>query len=119
MGATLLGRSVDGVLPDDQRRAGVFQWPPPVSNYPYGALQGAVAQAVIAERQGHPAFELEDAALLRALRWLEDEMGAPLQGDDAWVGHVMNHFLGTSFPAPVPAEPGKNRGWTDWTHPSP
>jgi hypothetical protein len=119
MGATLLGRSVDGVLPDDQRRAGVFQWPPPVSNYPYGALQGAVAQAVIAARQGHPSFELEDAALLRALRWLEDEMGAPLQGDDAWVGHVMNHFLGSDLPAPVPAEPGKNMGWTDWTHPSP
>jgi hypothetical protein len=110
---------VDGVLPDDQRRAGVFAWPPPVSNYPYGALQGAVAQAMIAERQGHPAWALEDAALVRALRWLEDEMGSPIQGDDAWLGHAVNHFLGTDFPAPVPAEPGKNMGWTDWTHPSP
>jgi hypothetical protein len=118
-GATILGYSVDGVLPDDQRRAGSFQWPPPVSNYPYGALQGAVAQALIAHRQGVPAFQLHDAALARALRWLEDEMGSPLQGDDVWVGHVMNRFCGTDFPAPVPAEPGKNMGWTDWTHPSP
>lgn len=119
LGATLLAHSVDGVLPDDQRRAGVFQWPPPVSNYPYGALQGAVAQAVIADRQGHPAWQLEDAALVRALRWLADEMGAPIQGDDAWLGHVVNRFCGTDFPAPVPAEPGKNMAWTDWTHPSP
>jgi hypothetical protein len=118
-GATLLGHPVDGVLPDDQRRAGPFQWPPPVSNYPYGALQGVVAQALIAHRQGVPAWELEDAALVRALRWLEDEMGAPLQGDDAWLGHIVNHFCGTDLPAPVPAPPGKNMGWTDWTHPSP
>jgi hypothetical protein len=119
LGATLLGFSVDGVLPDDQRRAGPFRWPPPVSNYPYGALQGAVAQAVIAGRHGHPAWELGDAALVRALRWLEDQMGAPIQGDDAWLGHTVNHFCGTDFPAPVPAQPGKNMAWTDWTHPSP
>jgi hypothetical protein len=118
-GAMLLGHPVDGVLPDDQRRAGPFQWPPPVSNYPYGALQGAVAQALIAHRQGVPAWQLYDSALVRALRWLEDEMDSPLQGDDAWVGHVVNHFCGTDFPAPVPAQPGKNMGWTDWTHPSP
>ena len=118
-GTTLLGFSVDGVLPDDQRRAGIFQWPPPVSNYPYGALQGAVAQAVIAQRHGHPAWELEDRALVRALHWLANEMGSPLAGDDAWIGHVVNHFCGTDFPAPVPAQPGKNMGWTDWTHASP
>jgi hypothetical protein len=117
--ATLLGHSVDGVLPDDQRRAGPFAWPPPISNYPYGALQGAVAQALIAHRQGVSAWELRNAALVRALRWLQDEAGAPLQGDDVWLGHVVNHFCGTDFPAPVPAAPGKNMGWTDWTHPSP
>jgi hypothetical protein len=31
----------------------------------------------------------------------------------------VNHFCGTDLPAPVPAPPGKNMGWTDWTHPSP
>ena len=41
-GSTLGGRSVDGVLPDDQRRSGGFIWPPPRENYVWGALQGAV-----------------------------------------------------------------------------
>ena len=27
------GKSIDGVLPDDQRRAGTFAWPPPKENY--------------------------------------------------------------------------------------
>jgi hypothetical protein len=35
------------------------------------------------------------------------------------MGHLVNRFYGTAFPAPVPAEPGKNIGFTDWTHPSP
>ncbi len=117
--ALLLGQSVDGVLPDDQRRAGPFQWPPPLSNYPYGALQGAVAQALILHRRGHDAWSWQDGALLRAFRWLDEQLGAPIQGDDQWLGHVVNRFYGTAFPAPIPANPGKNMAWTDWTHPSP
>ena len=37
-GCTKHGRSIDRVLPDDQRRAGGFRWPPPKENYVYGAL---------------------------------------------------------------------------------
>ena len=46
------GRSIDGVLPDDQRRGGTFRWPPPKENYAYEALQGALMQAVILQRYG-------------------------------------------------------------------
>ena len=28
---------------------------------------------------------------------------------------IVNHAYGTSFPAALPAQPGKNMGWTDWT----
>lgn len=115
-GCTRNGRSIDGVLPDDQRRGGRFAWPPPKENYVWEALQGALAQAVILERAGYPAFEWEDRALLRAAQWLHLQAGYPATGDDGWQPWVLNHVYRTDFPAPLPARPGKNVGWTDWTH---
>lgn len=117
VGAQIDGHSVDGVLPDDQRRAGPFQWPPPQENYVYTALQGALAQAVILSRRGYDVWNWQDQALLRAFRWLHHEASYPAVGDDTWQPHLLNAFYGPCFfPAPVPTEPGKNVGWTDWTH---
>ncbi len=107
-------RSIDGVLPDDQRRSGRFQWPPPKENYVYEALQGALLQAMILHRAGYDVWSWEDRALLRAFTWLHEEAKYPAEGDDTWQPHVINHFYRTAFPAPVPARPGKNVGWTDW-----
>jgi hypothetical protein len=115
-GSTIQGYPVDGVLPDDQRRGGPFEWPPPAENYVYEALQGAIAAAVILDRQGRDVFEWEDRALLRAYRWLHDHPDFPAQGDDTWQPHLVNYHYGTLFPAPVPSHHGKNVGWTDWTH---
>ena len=114
-GCTRDGHSLDGVLPDDQRRGGGFTWPPPRENYVWEALQGALVQAVILERAGYPAFEWQDRALLRAVRWLHDVNGYPAEGDDQWQPHIVNHYYGTTFPAPDPARAGKIVGWTDWT----
>ena len=110
-----VNRSIDGVLPDDQRRGGPFQWPPPRERYTWEALQGALAQAVILHRAGYDVWSWQDQALLRAVRWLHEQADYPAEGDDTWQPHIINHFYGTSFPAPVPARPGKNVGWTDWT----
>ena len=115
-GARREGRSIDGVLPDDQRRGGSLAWPPAKENYVYEALQGAIAQAVILHRAGYDVWEWEDRALLRAFRWLHDEAKFPAEGDDGWQPHIVNRVYGTKFPAPVPARPGKNVGWADWTH---
>lgn len=109
------GLSLDGVLPDDQRRGGTFTTSPPKENYVWEAMQGLLAQAHILTRRGYPAFEWEDRALLRAARWLHEVVDYPAEGDDTWQPHVLNHYYGTSFPAPVPSRPGKNVGWTDWT----
>lgn len=114
-GASRDGHSIDGVLPDDQRRGGRFQWPPPRENYVYEALQGALLQAVVLHRAGYDVWSWEDKALLRAFRWLNEEADFPAEGDDTWQPHVVNHFYGSDFPAPVPARPGKNVGWADWT----
>ncbi|MFQ5604974.1 MAG: carboxypeptidase regulatory-like domain-containing protein [bacterium] len=114
-GATRDGHSIDGVLPDDQRRNGGFKWPPPKANYVYGALQGVLAQAVILYRAGYDVWNWEDKAMLRAFEWLHNEANFPATGDDEWTPHVINYFYGASFPAKMPAQPGKNVAWTDWT----
>jgi hypothetical protein len=110
------GHVVDGVLPDDQRRGGPFTWPPPRENYVYGALQGALVQAVILDRAGYDVWSWEREALLRAFRWLHQQADFPARGDDTWTPHLVNYYYGSHFPAPVPSNPGKNVGWTDWSH---
>ncbi len=108
--------SIDGVLPDDQRRSGGFAWPPPKENYVWEALQGALAQAVILYRQGFDVWNWENQALLRAVKWLHEQANFPAEGDDTWEPHIINFYYQANFPAPVPANAGKNIGWTDWTH---
>jgi hypothetical protein len=114
-GATREGHSIDGVVADDQRRAGTFRWPPPPENYAYEALQGALLQAMVLWRAGYDPWEWGERALLRAALWLEREALYPAQGDDAWQPHVINHFYGADLAADARARPGKNVGWTAWT----
>ena len=116
-GCMIDGHPVGGVIPDDQRRGGEFQWPPPKVNYVWGALQGAVVQAQLLHRAGYPAWAWEDQALLRAAAWLYDQANYPAEGDDEWQPWLLNAAYGMNFPAETPARPGKNMGWTDWTHP--
>jgi hypothetical protein len=110
------GWSIDGVLPDDQRRAGAFTWPPPKENYAYEALQGALMQAVILRRAGYDVFNWQDRALLRAFQWLHTQAQYTADGDDTWQPHLVNHVYQTAFPAKLPSRPGKAMGFTDWTH---
>jgi hypothetical protein len=117
-GAMRDGQSIDGVLPDDQRRAGGFAWPPPKENYVYGALQGALAQAVILHRAGYDVWSWQDQALLRAFRWLHERAAYPPEGDDEWQSPLIDFFYGTHYWDGTPTRPGKNAGWTDWTHAS-
>lgn len=116
VGAKIQGHSVDGVLPDDQRRAGPFTWPPVPENYVYGALQGALMQATILYRAGYDVWNWQNQALRRAMQWLYTEANYPADGDDEWLPHIVNHFYDATFPAPLPAPPGKNAGWTDWLY---
>lgn len=115
-GSSHRGHSIDGVLPDDQRRGGPFTWPPPRENYVYEALQGAVVQAALLSRAGYDAWEWGDRAILRAFRWLHEEASFPAEGDDTWLPHIVNRVYGADFPAPVPSRPGKGMGFADWTH---
>ena len=64
VGAKRDGHSIDGVLPDDQRRSGGFVWPPTKENYVWEALQGAIAQAVISigQNSGPAAIDSVESA---------------------------------------------------------
>jgi ADP-ribose pyrophosphatase YjhB (NUDIX family) len=118
--ATKNGESISGALPDDMRRGCAFQMPPCRTNYPWGALQGALVQAEILHRQGYDAWNWQDQALLRAVSYLAeldrryDDWWAG--GDDQWSIWLVNRAYGTHFPAVSPARPGKIMAWTDWTH---
>lgn len=112
-GATIQGKNVDGVLPDDQRRAGGFTWPPQKENYAWEALQGATVQAWLLHRAGFDVFNWSDKALLRAVTWLYTVANYPAEGDDTWIPWVYNKVYGTSF-ATKPAGQGKNMSYTDW-----
>jgi hypothetical protein len=115
-GARIMSYNVDGVLPDDQRRAGDFSWPPPKENYVYEALQGALLQAVVLSRAGYDVWSWEGRALLRAFVWLNNVADYPAEGDDNWQPFIVNKVYNTTFLTPTASNPGKNVGWTCWTH---
>jgi len=113
------GHSIDGVLPDDQRRAGAFTWPPPKENYCWEALQGAYVAATIMARAPWPGpavWQWSDRALLRAVKWLIEECQFPASGDDEWITPLVNKAYGTGYNYKVPTSPGKGCGFTCWTH---
>lgn len=122
-GSRIGGYNVDGVLPDDQRRGGSFNWPPPRENYVYEGLQGVVVSAEMLHRAGYPAFEWSDRAILRAMTWLHnttfsDGKNYPAEGDDVWQIYIINKRYDTNFPtgSSSTTRPGKMIGYTDWTH---
>ncbi|MDX1412848.1 MAG: hypothetical protein R3293_01590 [Candidatus Promineifilaceae bacterium] len=115
VGCTKQGHSIDGALPDDMRRGGSFQWPPGRTGYPWEALQGVLVQAQILHRAGYPAWEWEDQAILRAVKFLYS-IGWEPDGDDRWQVWLINYAYGTDFSAEAGVSPGKNMGWTDWSH---
>ncbi len=114
------GENLDGLQADEQRRCCKmgFTWPPPKENYVWEGLQGALVQAEMLSRLGYDTWNWSDKALLRAVRWLNDVANYPAQGDDTWQIPLINHHYDTSLAVEQPTRPGKNVGFTDWTHPS-
>lgn len=123
LGCTKQGHDIDGVVPDDQRRAGSFMWPPVKTDYTWGMLGGAICQAELLHRAGYDAFNWESRALSRGYAWLHrtifsDGQNYKMQpGDSAnWQPWIVNYRYGTNYPAPSPTDGVKNLNWTDWTH---
>lgn len=116
-GCSKSGHSIDGAIPDDMRRGCSFNWPPCATNYPWGALEGATVMAELLYRQGYDAYNWSDQALKRATAFLFQVGGSfNPSGDDVYMPWIINHAYGTSYGTSSPVPPGKNMGWTDWTH---
>jgi len=80
------------------------------------ALQGASVTAEVLDRQGLDAWEWQDRALLRAYSWLHRVVDYPAEGDDIWQSWLVNDAYGTNLPVEPDLRPGKNMGFTSWTH---
>jgi hypothetical protein len=115
-GATISGKSVDGVIPEDQRRTGEFTWPAPKGSYPWEALQGALVTSTLLSRARKLSIHAGDDALVRAFAWLYFSNNNPASNDDKWQPWLLNKLANADFAAAAPAGFGKNMGWTDWTH---
>jgi hypothetical protein len=115
-GARLGGQDIGGALPEEMRRGGEFQWPPAGTDYPWGALEGAVLQAEILNRYGYDAYNWGNAALLRAVQFLFGTAGWRPAGNDQWVFWVIDYRYGTGYRVNPPISPGKNFAWSDWLY---
>jgi hypothetical protein len=132
-------RPMDGALPDELRRdvgydfdldPEPFYWPPPEQNYCWGAMQGAVMEAIVLHRLGYDVWNWESLALKRVADWMHtypdidptdaDPPGFPVAGDDEQITHVLNYYyasvLPQPYPAPVPANAMKNFIGLDWLY---
>ena len=115
VGCVKSGLNIDGVLPDDQRRAGSFTTNPPNENYVWEAMQGATVQAVVLNRAGFPALAASSQAIKRAAVWMYTVNGFPPDGDDTWIPFLLNKVYGTSFATDSGTVGlGKNMSFTDW-----
>ena len=115
-GCIKAGHVIDGVLPDDMRRGGSFQWPPSHTGYPWEGMQGAVLEAELLTRAGYPAWTWNNRALLRATQFLYNRVGWAAASDDDWQPWLIDYRYGTRFRRAAPTHPGKNFGWTDWLY---
>jgi alginate lyase len=124
VGVKVAGHDLDGAQPQELSRCGLFEWPPCHTIYAWGGLAGSVVTAEILRRQGYSdIFQWENQAILRAYQWL-DRMtkidkwwwNEAINGDDSWQPWLANFAYAQHFPAVSPSAPGRNMGWTDWTH---
>ncbi|MBV5273887.1 MAG: hypothetical protein JZU52_09650, partial [Lamprocystis purpurea] len=113
-------RDVDGCIPNGMRYETVA-YPFPVTDTPYTALQGVIAQAVqLAAIAGYAdVWEWSDQAIRRAFRWQIEAADALAVGDDAGMGHVVNAIYGTTYQAPAIAQSGKVDAFYDWRYGQP
>jgi hypothetical protein len=120
VGATKQGHDIDGVMPDDQRRCGSFNWPPCSTNYTRDVHQGLSMLGVILNRQGFDVWNYSDQAIKRSVDWLystaDGKSQMPFTGDDEATLVLYDQAYGTSRWDGSSVAKTKTIGYTDWTH---
>lgn len=132
IGAFKNGLDLNGSLTNDMGRAN----PVPVnplapydernSLYPWVGLNGAFMAAEVFDRQGYPAYQFEDEALCRAVKFLKrisiDQNDARWWGEDKkedakWFAHIHCDLPLDTYPIVLPVSNHDLVGFNDWTHP--
>lgn len=109
VGAMRDDHPIGGVMPEEQRRASSFKWPPPVENYVREAQQGVIATALILYHIGYlSVFDWGQQAILRSFQWFYDDAGGRYVGDDTSLPYVVKHFYGADYVTEAGSDPGKN-----------
>lgn len=119
-GATKNGINIDGAVSNDMSRGGTLKDPPGYTLYPWVGLNGAAFAALVLHRQGYPAFDIQDKALLRAtiyLRKLGDTFWGKDKKEDAkWVLTQAYNLPLSEYPINLPVSFHDLIGWVDATH---
>ena len=115
-GATIAGHSVDGVLPDDQRRTGGFAWPPPCGKLSARCPGRGAADRRDPESAGLPGLQLGQQRTPPRAGLAELHRLCCRPADNVWHLPLLDARYGTSFWNGAVLRPGKNFGWTDWLY---
>jgi hypothetical protein len=112
-GCTRDGRSLDGVIPEDQRRCGEYSWPACETNYIHGATDGISLAFWIMDRQGEDPWSWGDQAALRQMQWKYANNQVPYSGF-RWQIPVIEKAYGIDLAGNDPAATSTNFGYADW-----
>jgi Alginate lyase len=112
-GCTRDGHSLDGVLPEDQRRCGEYAWPPCRTTYVHGAADGLLLSFWMLARHGETPWEWGDQAALRQMRW-KYEVGQPPDEGFRWQIPVIEAAYGIDLAGNDPTATSTNFGFADW-----
>lgn len=118
-------RDVDGAISEELRRSGCgssHTWP--ISTgcpYPWEAMQGYSASAVLLHRAGYGALTWGDSSWKRAIDFLyrtEFTTGNwPAEGNDTWIPWLVKYYYPSyDIDRTTPVTDGRTISATDWTH---
>ena len=113
VGCSRGGASLDGVIPEDQRRCGEFSATPCATNYIHGATDGMTLSFWIMARRGEKVWEWGDRAALRQMQW-KYRAGQPPYSGFRWQIPVIEKAYGIDLPGNAPTATSTNMGYADW-----
>lgn len=110
------GHDLSGAAVDDVRRGGTYTWPPNATHYAWGGFSAAAAQAELLYRAGYDAYNWQDKAILRGMKFLATAMASSESNATEWLPWLVNYRYKTSFSTQLPVGRGRLISFTDWTH---
>lgn len=129
-GAVVNWINVDGAYVDmgrsNPKPVPLLKYDARMSLYPWVSLNSIIWAAKIFDRLGYPAFELQDQAVLRAVKYLRrlskdynqpGWWGADKKEDAKWIAKQAYNLPLSEYPISLPVADHDQIGWSDWLYP--